>query len=49
LIKLIYRFKERTELDGGAVYRGALIHHERRLSVIRRGGDDSIEISEFLE
>jgi hypothetical protein len=44
LIKPFYVFERRKELDGGAVGRGALIHHERRLSVIGREGDDAIEI-----
>jgi hypothetical protein len=43
-IKLFYKFERRKELDGGAVSQGILLQHEKRLSVIRREGDDAIVI-----
>ena len=43
-IKLFYEFERRKELDGGAVGRGVLLQYEKRLSVIRREGDDAIVI-----
>jgi hypothetical protein len=42
--KLFYEFERRKELDGGAVGRGVLLQHEKRLSVIRREGDNAIVI-----
>ena len=43
-IKPFYEFERRKELDGGAVGRVVLLQHERRLSAIRREGDDAIVI-----
>jgi hypothetical protein len=43
-IKLFNEFERRKELDGGAVGRGVLFEHERRLSANQGGGGDVIVI-----
>lgn len=43
-IKPFYKYERRNELNGGSIGRGVLLQHDRRLSTIRREGDDAIVI-----
>jgi hypothetical protein len=43
-IQPFYEFERRKELDGGAMGRGVLLHHEKRLFANHRSSDDAIVI-----
>ena len=43
-IQPFYEFERRKELDGGAMGRGVLLHHEKRLLANHRSSDNTIVI-----